>query len=468
MFEPIYMKKELSCAQIKTALKELEKLNQKKLEKAARKAPLPDIRSGAARLLTDEAVLLDLARNDPDEGVQLTCVDCMKDPASLKIVASNHRSAKARVRAIRRIRDKAFLHLLALHEDDKEAGEAAVNGFSDDIALCIDVINRADNPDIRARAVYAPDPAAWDKDLLYRLAKEHPVPAVRSAAASRLRNDPAFMEQIAREDPDGGVRKKAAELIADPATLVKIGLEDPDGSVRAKAAEQLTDQTALAKIGLTDPDPRPVRIAVGNLLRCIIHGGPGLEKTPEVLAFAAKIALGRVDLSNPREITNRINYYHDIFMDVPALQIRINFCACVEDQAALAEIALNDPDAHMRLVAIGRLEDQEILAQVVINETGKGRGNNAPNAALRITDQAVLARLIIQGFETSSVYGLTDQDALSEVALHAGSFMTRGAAAERLNDIALLKEIAQNDEHESVRRDALKRIEELERDAERQ
>ena len=155
-------------------------------------------------------------------------------------------------------------------------------------------------------------------------------------------------------------------------------------------------------------------------------------------------------------------------MDVPALQIRINFCACVEDQAALAEIALNDPDAHMRLVAIGRLEDQEILAQVVINETGKGRGNNAPNAALRITDQAVLARLIIQGFETSSVYGLTDQDALSEVALHAGSFMTRGAAAERLNDIALLKEIAQNDEQESVRRDALKRIEELERDAERQ
>ena len=46
--------------------------------------------------------------------------------------------------------------------------------------------------------------------------------------------------------------------------------------------------------------------------------------------------------------------------------------------------------------------------------------------------------------------------------------MTRGAAAERLNDIALLKEIAQNDEQESVRRDALKRIEELERDAERQ
>ena len=105
-------------------------------------------------------------------------------------------------RAIRRIRDKAFLHLLALHEEDKEAGEAAVSGFSDDIALCVDVIDRADNPDIRARAVYAPAPEAWDKDLLYRLAKEHPVPAVRAAAASRLRNDPAFMDQLAREDPD--------------------------------------------------------------------------------------------------------------------------------------------------------------------------------------------------------------------------------------------------------------------------
>ena len=34
MFGPIYMKKELSYAQVKTALKELEKLNQKKLEKA--------------------------------------------------------------------------------------------------------------------------------------------------------------------------------------------------------------------------------------------------------------------------------------------------------------------------------------------------------------------------------------------------------------------------------------------------
>ena len=463
MFGPIYMKKELSYAQVKTALKELEKLNQKKLEKAARKAPLPDIRSGAARLLTDEAVLLDLARNDPDEGVQLTCVDCMKDPTSLKIIASNHRSAKARVRAIRRIRDKAFLHLLALHEEDKEAGEAAVSGFSDDIALCVDVIDRADNPDVRARAVYAPDPEAWDKDLLYRLAKEHPVPAVRAAAASRLRNESAFTEQLAREDPDSGVRKKAAEQIANPAMLVKIGLEDPDGGVRAKAAEQLTDQTALAKIGLTDPDPRPVRIAVGNLLRCIIHGGPGLEKTPEVLAFAAEIAQGKADLSNPREITGRINYYHDIFMDDPALQIRISFCAFVEDQAALAEIALNDPDSHLRLAAIDRLKDQEILAQAVISETGRGPGNNAPNAALRITDQAILARLIVQGYETSSVYGLTDQAALAEVALHAKSLSARGAAAERLNDIALLKEIARNDEQEPVRRDALKRIEQLER-----
>ena len=103
----------------------------------------------------------------------------------------------------------------------------------------------------------------------------------------------------------------------------------------------------------------------------------------------------------------------------------------LSDQAVLAEVAKNDPNANIRRKAVKKLKDQAALGEVAQND--------------KKTDIRILA-----------LRRLTDQAAIGEVAKNDKKTDLRRMAIKKLTDPAALGEAAKNDPSADNRRFALK------------
>ena len=129
----------------------------------------------------------------------------------------------------------------------------------------------------------------------------------------------------------------------------------------------------------------------------------------------------------------------------------------LSDQAVLAEIAQNDPNANIRRKAVKKLKDQAALGEVAQND----KKTDIRIAALkRLTDQALIGEVAKTDRKTDvriiAIKKLTDQAALGEVAQSDKKIDLRRRATKKLTDQALLGEVAKNDPNADNRRIALK------------
>ena len=84
---------------------------------------------------------------------------------------------------------------------------------------------------------------------------------VRQAALSGMR-DGFLKGLVALEANHADARRDAAFLLRDQSVLVNLARHDPDSGLRRWAAGWLTDRTALADVARRDPHPRVQRAAL--------------------------------------------------------------------------------------------------------------------------------------------------------------------------------------------------------------
>ncbi len=236
--------------------------------------------------------------------------------------------------------------------------------------------------------------------------------------------DPDKLRQIALEAPDLSVRMTAVGLLRDGGLLADLALGDAASEVRAtafKRLEALGDQPALARVAIRCEDWRMRRSAAERV-------------TDETLA---------------RRIAG----------ESPHADAQGKAVENIRNQAVLAALA-RDADFAARYTAIARLEDQGLLAELALgdaNATARGA------AARMLTDPAALARVAVEDpdrfVRKDAVQNphMTDVEALAKVALADADEYLRGKAVEspHMTDTAVLAKAALEDPDHLVRWKAL-------------
>jgi len=279
------------------------------------------------------------------------------------------------------------------------------------------------------------------------LAREAAVPALRTAAVQAM--DPQWADgavfqavaDLARADPDDGVRLAAIEKVAqfsarddgDPfqaqTVLIGIAQHDQDLGMRAAAVRHVTMQAVLQQIVRDDP---PLRIAaVENLTdNQALLEKLALDETNEGVASVAtdkltnQAVLAKIALSRRDENVRRI-----------AL-------SKVTDQAVLARVVREELDTVPGLTALQHLQDQPMLAQLA---TGSSNPYVRSLAAANLTDQALLVKIARTETETevlrAVVKHLADQPALAALAIECRDLEVRVGAVKNLTDQAMLAKV---------------------------
>jgi hypothetical protein len=163
--------------------------------------------------------------------------------------------------------------------------------------------------------------------------------------------------------------------------------------------------------------------------------------------------------------------------------IRLEGLAEIEDndQATLAALATDDPDARVRRAAAARVTDAGSLAAIVRNESDAATRDAAIARLVGLaeqTDQAAALAAVtalaslgrqrelgtiarssgLDAARRSAAEQVTDQKMLGGIARHAPDAATRLIAIERLTDAAELEAVAMRGEHADASVDALERL----------
>ncbi|HET6545315.1 MAG TPA: hypothetical protein VFG55_01060 [Rhodanobacteraceae bacterium] len=145
--------------------------------------------------------------------------------------------------------------------------------------------------------------------------------AVETDPAPELRD---ALPQLARADPDPGVRLAAIRRLADPGLAQKLANDDPDRGVRSAAQSLWLDLLAGIHPGAPPLDER-LRLLRG-------------QDSPELIDHVARHA--------------------------SESELRGAALARVERISLLAERALGDPDPALRIAALERIDDEGLLTRI--------------------------------------------------------------------------------------------------------
>ena len=148
----------------------------------------------------------------------------------------------------------------------------------------------------------------------------------------------------------------------------------------------------------------------------------------------------------------------------------------LEDQAVLSDIAKNDKDMHIRIVAIRKLNSQTLLAEIarsgeniqarmaaaegVTSQTLLAEIARSDEPRLKLAREATVAGLVSDEdiVRQITIFKLTDQITLAEIAKDDKSEVIRKAAVGRLTDQVALLKIAKSENNSDVRLAAVGRI----------
>ena len=368
----------------------------------------PTVRMAAVKTLTDPAILGRVAKGDADASIRLAAVELVSDQRVLGEVAKTDADEQVRGQALGRVTEAAIL---------------------------ADIVQKGRPGETRA------------------------------VALARL-TEPALLGEVAKGNDDVELRRSATLRVTDTAVLAEIVTKDTDVRVRQVAIPRVTDAAVLAEIMTKEPDPSMRQFAVDRI---------------DVSLVTDELVLG--------EVARRHQY----------LASRKAATARISDATLLMEIANGTDDKGLRELALRRVTDQSLLAAAVIEGSGSalailklitdttqlGRiAKTAKDKAwrekalARIEDEAVLSEVANTDPEASvraeagkrlsparwkdllAVLGAKKPAVLAatQIARKAIDETVRSAAVMRLDDGAVLVQVAEKDSTESVRRDAKLRI----------
>jgi len=280
--------------------------------------------------------------------------------------------------------------------------------------------------------------AGKDKSCLKlaKIAKNDKNWKVRMAAVEKL-TDQAILADIAKNDKDDDVRMTAIGKLTNQAIIADIAKNDEDDDIRIAAVEKLTDQAIIADIAKTEVDWHlqvKIFLEVSNQ---VLLAGIAKDRLPT----AADIAKGELKLLPNETVRTQLRRGRNV-------KIYRNRKGVVE----AVEIGVNWNAGFVKF-------------------KGKRVENLPALAALRLTDQALLADVAKSAFRSSvrllAIERLTDPDQvlLTEIFKADKNEVLREAAAKRLieesEDQELLADIAKNAKGEYIRAAAVKKLEEL-------
>ncbi len=281
-------------------------------------------------------------------------------------------------------------------------------------------------------------------------------PEVRRQAVGFL-TDEAALAEIALEDPDETVREEAVGRLDDQKLLARIAEKDKDDGVRLTATVGLTDQKALERLARRARTAEVRETAVSKVTRqAVIAEVARDDSDPDVRFAAVK------KLSDPSALAA-------VARSEGIAEIRGAAIAKLTDPAQLLEIALHDKDAWAFEAAIDRIPDQGSLRQIVERRIAEPKV--VQHVARRLEDQATLAMILRRSKDDLSrriaAARLTDAALAAEALAAQGSAGVREILVGQVKDPEVLARVAATDPDERVRMAASKRLEELGRDSER-
>jgi hypothetical protein len=206
------------------------------------------------------------------------------------------------------------------------------------------------------------------------------------------------------------LRLAAVEKIDDEITLAKMALHDESSQVRYAAMEKVHHQQLLVQIALSE-------------ILALAEASRNYQEI--ILGMSARLPPGS-RLLTESEYLNKIR--GKLYLD-----IREKAVEKLTDQPVLAEVALKDSSAKVRLAAVNKITSQDVLKKVALTDADIG----------------------ICGL---AVGRISDPDVLKDFALQHEKYAVREAAVEKIKDDNILKEVALKDRNRDVRLAAVNNI----------
>ncbi len=267
----------------------------------------------------------------------------------------------------------------------------------------------------------------------------------RQVAVTRL-SDQCILARVAVEDAIDIVRGAAVERLTDQTMLAQVVRASKDPSVRSLAVWKLVDQAFLAQVAVSDADAKVRKTALSRLIEQVESESPNPEGRP---------ANPGLTLFNPlahRSLLARIA------LNDPDAELRIFAVSWLTDPVLLVQVAVESKDAHVGACAVAKISNQSLLAQVACVSQKTIRGI----AVQKLTDQELLTQVAMMGPETevrtAAVNKLTDQLALARAATESEDWHVRSTAVGKLTDQSVLARVAVEDVDAGVRADAVARL----------
>ncbi len=371
--------------------------NQALLARIAREDASRHVRRVALERLEDQARLLEAALEESDPELSRLASARLSDAAALgRLIVEGARSAD-RVEAVRRVTDDGVLIELARMDRDPAVRRAAVAGLSEPARLAM---LGSEDGFLRAAAVanlpwgLVPDAMLDDADLRVRAAildlayadggadRLRALFANTRCGASRARmvgliDDAGFAAEVIGTDPAPDVREAAAGLISDQALLAAMLGQESDERVRARLASRVSDQGLLAR--LTADEQAAVRaraverlddaqraLALARADRSASVRASAVSRLNDQAVLADLLA-AESDPEVQQALLSRIAdpaLLRPQARSAVSVPFRLRLVDRLADASVLAESALNDPHWYVRWRLVERIHDRELLARI--------------------------------------------------------------------------------------------------------
>lgn len=275
------------------------------LIKARWKHSDPKVREQAARRLSDDVALLQLALGDVSESVRTAAAKSLNATASLETVAQEGVCEASRTIALMRLEEH-------LHSVERLLADAASDSY---------LISRI-------LALYGD---RLGQDCFFEAALVHSSPETKVKIAEKLVPSERCHRLLQEDSPDE-LKKALLPKILDQGALRELSNEPHSLDIRLGAIAKLEDADALLDLSQTDPTPA-IRLA----------------------------AIARLPLDHPT-ITKLLEYEDNVLC-------RAGLCSRLTNEATLLRCIRAEPSREVRAAAARALTSVEAIAQLIADET---------------------------------------------------------------------------------------------------
>ena len=319
--------------------------------------------------VTDQKLLLDIALNGNDHYdksygyVAIAAVDLISDEAVLAEIATKAAVRAVRVAAVEKITDdKALIEVVENIEKIDENVTvicAVLEQITDEDFLIktalTDIKGLKNGWRIRQAAVYR----ITDEPTLKKVATSDEHELVRRPTVERI-TDEAFLMDIAINDTHAYVRKEAINKITDEAFIIDRAIKENDEEVRITAVRKINDPVVLTDIAKNDSNDHVRKTAVERITNeKILTELSKTEENAEILYIIAKKT--KVDESVWFKIA--MSYKFRGYLSV---------LEHISDENHLISIALSTQSYGYHKAVTGKIKNESALKTIIESWEAKG------------------------------------------------------------------------------------------------